>query len=177
MFTPTTDIPERLRHWFIPKLGGLVALINERTGHDLYVTGATHANQFVGRVPQPKDAFERDLQRMGFEHNLPAALKSLAATGERSDGSYRWLGSQNPPWTNDYDDRFQLHVTVYDGVDVPGGETDETFVYAHWEYRWDTDPIKHYREVDFDPQKGVELMRMMLDHYNISYDDVRPDEN
>lgn len=174
MFNPTSDILERVRRFAIPKLGVLVNYINEHTGQDLYVEGPTTPSQFVGRVEMSEEEFEEVLEEMGFQRNPLASLKTHTRTNEIEEGSFRWLGTQQPPWTADYDDRFQLHVIIYDGKLVPDADVGETYVYAHWEYRWDTDPIKHYRSVDWDAEQGVEMMQRFLDSHGIDYDQQRP---
>lgn len=170
MFNPTHDFFERLRRTLIPKLGAVVHLADEMTHSDLYVEGETHHSQFVGRVAMSEEEFEDILTGLNFVRNPLAAFKRRAGTREHEEGSFRWLGTNHA----DYRDDFQLHVILYDGSVVPNADTDETYVYAHWEYRWDVAPLKHYRAVEFQPQKGVAMMQTMLDAHDIPYDQTRP---
>lgn len=174
MFSPTNDTFEAIRRHGVPMLGALVHVYNEATDSDLYVEGKTTRSQFVGRVPMGEEAFEDELERMGFERNPLASFKRLVGTRLPEEGSFRWVGSQKAPWTSDYDDDYQLHVIIYDGEVVPDAETGETYVYAHWEVRWDSDPVAHYFGEGLDIEQGVEMAQQFLDHYGIDYDQQRP---
>jgi hypothetical protein len=168
--TPTNDFFERLRRTVVPPLGTVVQFINELGGLDLYVTGSSRSNEFVGRVAMSEEAFEKELEVMGLTRNPLASLKKLPSTGEVEEGSFRWV-----PGPNDSRDQSkQLHVIIYDGSDIPDADTGYTYVYSHWEYRWDTHPIKHYRAVDQDIEQGVEMMQNKLDAHGTEYDDVPP---
>jgi len=157
----------------IPPLAHVVNIYNEVCHDDLYVEGTSSSNQFVGCVPKAEEPFEGDLERMQFVRNPLASLKRMPGTGEIEEGSYRRLGDQNEPWTCNQDETHQLHVIIYDGSTVPNGSSSETYLYAHWEYRWDVQPLKHYRGVEFDANKGVRIMKKLLDRYNIDYDGER----
>ena len=156
---------ETIRRTFIPKLGALVALYNEYTNSSYYVEGETRDNQFVGRVPVGEQEFEKILDSMGFTRNPLASLKSLS-TGEIEEGSFRWYPSEESELDSDY----QLHCVIYDGSLIPDADTGETYVYAHWEYRWDVYPIRHYRGENFDAAMGVDLMQTMLYENYVEYD-------
>lgn len=160
MFSPVNDFFEAVRLSLIPLLGALVNGYNELTGSDLYVTGATTNEQFVGRVDMSEEQFEQELQQMGFERNPLASLKRLRGTREYEEGSFRFYES---------DSDFQLHVIIYDGSVIPNASTGETYVYAHWEYRWDRAPLRHYRGERVDVKYGVDMMRAMLDHSSIEF--------
>jgi hypothetical protein len=160
------DYWESIRLWLIPKLGTVTQWLEDVTGRDLYVTAETHNRQFVGRVPIGEEEFEKVLHDMGFERNPLAALKNLPS-GEVEEGSWRKVGYDKHP-------RKQLHVIIYDGSKIQNAETGHTYVYAHWEYRWDTNPMKHYRSVDMDPDEGVKRMKDLLDQNGIVYEPIRP---
>lgn len=165
LFSSQNSLLEKIRRVFIPKLGALVALYNEYTNSSYYVEGNTLDNQFVGRVPISEQEFEKILETMDFTRNPLASLKSLS-TGEVEEGSFRWI----PPRGSNLDRDYQLHCVIYDGSLIPDAKTGETYVYAHWEYRWDVYPIKHYRAINFDAQRGVELMQTMLYENYVEYD-------
>ncbi|AGM11364.1 hypothetical protein M199_gp034 [Halogranum tailed virus 1] len=160
------DLLEWIRRTFIPPLGMLVSAYNESTGSKLYVQGPTTDNQFVGRVKMGEEDFEAELEEMGFERNPLASLKHLIGTREKEEGSFRWLAPEDSEYRKDY----QLHVILYDGSVIPDAETGETYVYAHWEYRWDVAPMKHYRAVNWKPVQGVQMMQTMLTENGIDYD-------
>ena len=165
LFSSQNSLFEKIRRWFIPTFGALVSLYNERAGSALYTTGVTSDNQFVGRVPVSEQEFETILDTMDFTRNPLASLKSLS-TGEIEEGSFRWC----PPEGSTLNRNYQLHCVIYDGSLIPDAETGETYVYAHWEYRWDVYPIKHYRGDNFDAERGVELMKTMLHENYVEYD-------
>jgi hypothetical protein len=161
------DYWERIRKYVIPKLGEITQFIEDITGAYYYVKGETHNNQFVGRVPLGEESFEKELSEMGFERNPLASWKRLASTGEQEEGSFRKIGFDKHP------DK-QLHVVLYDGKKINNAEVDVTYVYAHLEYRWDTDPIKHYRSVEMSGPDGVRMMKKLLDENGIMYEPIRP---
>lgn len=165
LFSSQNSLLEKIRRVFIPKLGALVALYNEYTNSSYYVEGNTLDNQFVGRVPVSEQEFEKILETMDFTRNPLASLKSLS-TGEIEEGSFRWTPTRDSELDSDY----QLHCVIYDGSLIPDADTGETYVYAHWEYRWDTYPIKHYRGDNFNAERGVELMQTMLHENYVEYD-------
>lgn len=158
---------ERLRLWAIPKLGLGVQLLEDVTGDEYYVTSETHNKQFVGRVNMGEEEFEKRLDEMGFERNPLASLKTLASTGEKEEGSWRKVGY------DDYPNK-QLHVVLYDGDKIDTSPSNCVYVYAHWEYRWDTHPMKHYRGVDSSGSAGVRRMKNILDARGIVYKGIRP---
>lgn len=168
LFDPETDFFEYLRRSVVPYIGKYVSMFNEAFGTDLYVRSESTDSQFVGVVDVPESSFEMILDQMNFERNPLASLKSRSA--ETEEGSFRWL----PPEDSDLDPAKQLHVIIYDGSVVPNANTGRTYIYAHWEYRWDWHPIKHYRGVDMDHRRGVEMMRAKLDEANVAYETELP---
>lgn len=160
MFKATQDRWERVRRKVIPAIGKAIRYLDRGHGVGLYVTSTTDKPEFVGVVPKSEEAFEKDLEEMGFERNPLASLKSLVTTKEIEEGSFRWYDS---------DGDFQLHVVIYDGSKMPDAETGETHVYAHWEYRWDVRPIKHYRGINLSDEKGAEMMKKRLDVHGVPY--------
>lgn len=161
------DYWEGLRGYIIPKLGEIVQFINEAFRKELYVTSESRRNQFVGRIDMSVEEFEEVLHDNDFKRNPLASLKTRVGTNEVEEGSFRKLYPHDDP-------EFQLHVIVYDGSDIPKAATGETFVYAHWEYRWDVYPLKHYRGEDFDADIGVRKMREILRIDGIEYEFVQP---
>jgi len=161
------DWIERLRGWFIPKVGLATQLIEDVTGRYYYVKSETHNNQFVGRVPMCEEDFEKELTDMGFVRNPLSSWKSLGSTGESEEGSWRKTGFDDAP-------AFQLHVILYDGEPINNAAVDVTYVYAHWELAWDVHPIKHYRGVDANGPEGVRRMKRLLDEHGVDYKPIRP---
>lgn len=160
------DYWERLRSSIVPPIGVLVQFINETFRQELYVTSESRRNQFVGRVKMDEEEFEEVLHDNGFERNPLASLKNRFG-GEVEEGSFRKLYPED-------DDRFQLHVILYDGSEIQNANTGETFIYAHWEYRWDVHPWKHYRGYDLDADEGVRKMRKILRIEGIDYEFIQP---
>lgn len=160
------DYWEGWRAWLIPKLGSIVQLLEDFTGDEYYVEAETHNKQFVGRVPIGEEKFEKKLHDMGFHRNPLSAWKSLP-NEEQEEGSFRKIGYEDEP-------EMQLHLIIYDGKKVQNAETDETYLYAHYELRWDVDPIGHYRGHDYRAEEGVAMMKDLLDQNGIPYDLQRP---
>ena len=160
------DYWEGWRAWLIPKLGGIANWLEHVTGDHYYVQGETHANQFVGRVPMGEEEFEEVLHEMNFHRNPLASLKKLGSTGEQEEGSWRKV---------DYDNqRMQLHVILYDGEKIQDGDSGYTYVYAHWELRWDVDPWGHYRGHVYKPGEGVKRMKKLLNEHGVNHEAIRP---
>jgi hypothetical protein len=161
------DYWEGVRGFVIPKLGIFVQLLEDITGDNYYVQSTTNKYEFVGSVDMPEEEFEQVLHDLNFVRNPLAAWKHLFNDKtEHEEGSFRWI----PPEDSDLNSKFQLHVIIYDGQPVQNSDSDTTFVFAHWEYRWDVHPIKHYRGVDSDAQRGVELMQQKLNEVGVGYD-------
>jgi len=158
---------ERLRAWLVPKLGVFTQLLEDITGDYYYVESKTHNNQFVGRIDMPEEDFEAELHEMGFERNPLAAWKHLGS-GEHEEGSWRKVGYEGE------DQKMQLHVILYDGDKMQNADSGVTYVYAHWELRWDSDPMGHYRGKIYEPGTGVKMMKDLLDQNGISYTLERP---
>lgn len=161
------DISERVRNYILPKIGAFFQFLNDITGSDLYATSESRRRQFVARVDMGEEEFEKVLHRMGFERNPLASLKSVVDTSETEEGSFRKIyPEEHPEW--------QLHAILYDGSNVQNANTGETFIYAHWEYRWDVYPWKHYRGHKFNADKGVRRMRKYLNEEGIDYELTQP---
>lgn len=160
------DYWEGWRAWVIPKLGGIANWLERMTGNHYYVESETHNNQFVGRVPMGEEEFEEVLHDLGFHRNPLASLKHLG-TGESEEGSWRKVDYSDSP-------RMQLHVVLYDGGEIPLGDSNHTYVYAHWELRWDVDPWGHYRGHNYDADTGVRKMKKLLNEAGVSHEPIRP---
>lgn len=150
---PTDDTMEDVRRTIIPPVDAAVEEYNDAAGTDYYAECNTTDEQYVGAVSKGERQFEQDLESMGFERNPVACLKDQESTNETEDGSFRLVQGD-----------YQLHVVIYNR-----GKPDTTYVYAHWEYRWDTHPIKHYDEDEFSESKGISRMRELMDEHNITY--------
>lgn len=161
----THDYLENLRRWLIPKLGVVAQFLEDATGDDYFVMSETHNSQFVGRVPMACEDFEEKLHGMGFTRNPLSSLKQRGS-GETEEGSWRLIAEDCP--------KFQIHVVLYDGSDVNNAETGVTYVYAHWEYRWDVHPLKHYWAEGYDSAKGRKRMARLLDDNGIEHEPIRP---
>lgn len=159
------DYWEDWRTYIIPKLGIAVNFINDTFRSDLYTRTESRNREFVGRIPMGEEEFEKYLTEWGFERNPLAALKIRAKTGEVEEGSWRKVerGGER-----------QLHLILYDGSQLQNANTGECFLYAHWEYRWDVHPWKHYKGVDVQRHKGVLKMRRYLEDAGIAYEYVQP---
>lgn len=158
---------ERVRRRIVPLLGYVSLFFEEATGENYYVMSETRDNQFVARVPMGEEEFEECLHEMGFERNPMASLKSHARTEEVEEGSFRKIGYEDHP-------KYQLHVILYDGNEIPNAKNGHTFVYAHWELRWDVHPIRHYRGENASVKEGVTRMRRLLEDHGAPYDEVQP---
>jgi len=161
------DYWEGWRAWIIPKLGGIANWLEQATGDRYYVESETHNNQFVGRVPMPEEEFEEKLHEMSFHRNPLSTWKHLDS-GEHEEGSWRKIDDEDSP-------RMQLHVILYDGKkQQDAGESGYTYVYAHWEIRWDVDPWGHYRGKSYNPDEGVKRMKKLLNENGIDHEAIRP---
>lgn len=159
------DYWERIRSWFIPKLGALVQKFNESTGYNLYVEAGTTSDQFVGMVNMSEEELEKKfLHEAGYERNPLAAWKHLVGSGKREEGSFRLIKEGS---------RKQVHIILFDAAKYAEADTSKTFIYAHYEYRWDTDPIKHYKGVDYSAEKGVNRARQDLRELGIEFETDR----
>lgn len=164
---PENDLFEKIRATVIPPVGKIVQLINEATGLDLYATSRTHESEFVARVHLPEEEFEEVLGEMGFVRNPLASLKQLTKVSNIEEGSFRYIGQ--PLASNK-----QVHVIIYDGRAGQDSKDDKTYVFAHHEYRWDTNPLKHYSGEDVRDRKGVSFVRRRLEDYDVPMDEARP---
>lgn len=161
------DYWEGWRRHIIPRLGVFVQLLNELLRVDMYVSSRSRRNQFVGRIQMNEERFEQYLHEWGFERNPLSSLKTRLDTGEVEEGSWRKIYPHNAP-------EWQLHVIIYDGEQIANAKSGELFLYAHWEYRWDVHPWKHYKGVDIDEKEGVIRMRQLLDKDGIPYEFIQP---
>ena len=157
------DWVESLRRRIIPKLGVVTAFLEEITGKNYYVTAETRDDQFVGCVPMGEEEFEEELHDMGFDRNPAASLKRHFRVGDVEECSFRKANGDK-----------QLHVILYDGKEIANADSGEVFIYAHWEYRWDKYPLKHYRGESLNFKIGVDRMRRLLEDNGIPYDHVQP---
>lgn len=111
--------------------------------------------RFVGYVEMPVEEFEVELHDMDFERNPLSYWKKVEKLSHER-GSWRKV-----------DGKWQIHTILYQKDDWP----ERTYVYSHWEHRWDVAPLKHLRGKDINTTKGVnemrrELMLASIDYYN-----------
>lgn len=162
------DFWETIRSVLLPKLGIVAHHLNTITKKNYYVEADTHKERFVGRVEMGEEEFEKVLHDLGFERNPLAAWKHLETDADNyEEASFRKIGFEDEP-------RKQLHVVLYDGANVDDSPDEYTYVYAHFEYRWDTNPIKHYRGHEVESKRAVKRMKWMLDGQGIEWDGIRP---
>lgn len=140
------DFIERVRFKFARVIGGLLTGIREKR---------TSEDEFVGYVEMGEEGFEETLHEMNFHRNPLSYWKYIPGIGHEQ-GSWR---KNHGVW--------QHHVILYTKNEHP----DRTYVYAHWEYRWDRYPLKHLRGVDASRTKGVNRMRSELNKENIEWYD------
>jgi len=157
------DYWERIRRFILPKVGVFFAALEDFIGDEYYHVSEQRRNQFVGRIEMDEESFEKILDDWGYERNPLAWLKTRAKTGEVEEGS--WRKTDGP---------MQVHLVLYDGKHAPNANTGELFIYAHYEYRWDEHPIKHFNGVDVDTQTGVQRVRKLLQEEGINYEYVQP---
>lgn len=121
-----------------------------------FVTGKRcseqHPSQFVGYVEMGEEAFEEVLHEMGYHRNPLAFWKYTVNAQE--EGSWRRVEGD-----------WQLHVTLYDHPEYEN----RTYIYAHWEYRWDRKPLAHLRGEGINVPKGVNEMRRDLTMANVEW--------
>lgn len=108
---------------------------------------------YVGSVKLTLDAFEQDLDEVGFIRNFVASVKYRDINrGDRyTKGSWMFL-------PNGFFSGRMLHVTLYSAFD--DGFVD---VYAHEEPYWLTHPVKHYSTDYVDVDEGVKRVTGLLE--------------
>ena len=123
-----------------------------------FVTGVRCSTEdpsrFVGYVEMDEEKFEEELHKMGYHRNPLSYWKKTVSILGHEEGSWR----KN-------DGKWQLHAVLYKHEDHP----DLTYIYAHWEHRWDVSPLKHLRAEGFNVTKGVNEMRRDLTMNNIEW--------
>jgi tRNA splicing ligase len=113
------------------------------------------ADQFVGYVKMGEEEFEKRLHDMGFHRNPLSYWKKVSKKLGGEEGSWRKV-----------EDEWQLHLILYKDDEH---DEERTYLYAHWEYRWDVHPIKHLRGKKINVTKGVNEMRRELLLANIEW--------
>jgi hypothetical protein len=161
------DYWEHVRSKLLRKTGLVAQYLEDTFGGVYYTTSTIHKNQFVGRVDMNIEAFEEALHEMNFKRNPLASYKRLWESDDVwEDGSWRKLYDEHPDW--------QLHTVIYDSNSIDNVERDATYVYAHWEKRWDTHPVQHYRGVGMNGPAGVRRMKRLFDEHGIESKPIRP---
>lgn len=144
------DFYERIRFTLARPIGRLVTGVKS-----VEIDSA----EFVGYVEISEEEFEKELHEMDFHRNPLAYWKTFPGFGGEH-GSWRWVEGD-----------WQLHVMLFENpsiADIPDGE-DRTYIFAHWEYRWDRYPLKHLRTLDQSDSKGVNRMRNKLNLASIPF--------
>lgn len=131
-------------------------MVEAFSGGRYYKESGKHNRQFVGRVSLSGDELKKAFEQMGFTEKPLATRKSFRAVREQS-----WRRVEE---SSD----MQLHAIVYDA------SGDYSYIYAHWEYRWDLSAWKHIRGHDFDADKGVKKMKELLNQNGINFEPIRP---
>jgi len=148
--------------------GVLTQFIEDMTTCRYYVDSGTHNKQFVGRVPICMRDLEERLSDLEFKRNPLASLKRSESDYDNfEEGSWRKVGFEDHP-------KMQLHVILYDSNAIDNRDDDMTYVYAHWEYRWDVHPIRHFRGKNASGPEGVRRMKKLFDENGINCKSVRP---
>lgn len=156
------DFWEPLRRAIVPKVGLVFAVLEDLLSGTYYENTEQRRKQFVGRAKMGEESFETVLHGAGYERNPVSWLKENRA-GETEEGSWRKpVGDM------------QVHLILYDGECIPNADAGEVYLYAHWEYRWDTHPIKHLIGETVDCGEGVRRVQKMLQNQGVEYDFIQP---
>ena len=115
-------------------------------------------DEYAATLYCPQGELRELLDALGCSPSLVSALK-VRYDRNTEDGSWVWRESL----TSD----MQLHVVSHARTD-----SDAIDLYAHWERSKLTHPIAHYRNVDYDAETGVELLRRMLSSYQRAHPDA-----
>ncbi len=146
------DIYNAFRRRIYPSFHGLLDVL---VGG--YALSDTPPEEYVGTLHCSEPEVEELLNSLGFTRNIVASLK-VRVDGNVSDGSWVYRESLLAD--------HQLHVILHE-TDT-GVET-----YAHWEYSSIRHPYRHYLARDYSAEKGVRMMRSVLerttDGYGISW--------
>lgn len=126
-----------------------------------YAVSDSTEDEYVATVQTSASDTGSALTDLGFSRSFVSALK-IRVDGNVSDGS--WVRRDSVLGDK------QLHVVLH--------ELDERVavdLYAHHEYSSITHPVKHYRKADYSAERGVELVRKLLESHpgSLAYD-VRP---
>lgn len=119
----------------------------------LRATAPVGPDEYVGVVEMSPDALKDLLGARGYVWNPLAAYKTEYDDGDEEIGSYRKIHG-----------RKQTHVMIF-----PAEGEDYTEVYAHHEYNWATDPVKHYLARGQDPESGVRRVRSLLNIEEVTW--------
>ena len=118
-----------------------------------YALSDTPPEEYVGTLHCAEPEVEDLLASMGFSRNLIASLK-VRIDGNVSDGSWVYRDSVLAD--------HQLHVILHQAEE-------DVAVYAHWEYSSMRHPYRHYLARDYDAEKGVKLLRSVLEETTAGY--------
>lgn len=146
------DYWESFRREVYPKLHPLLVRLGG------FGSGAVYENQYVGTVAVDEETLEEELVDAGFERNPIAAYKTHS-DGRLSEGSWRLLADSDP--IGKVEDDKQLHVTLFRNGNI-GNHVD---VYAHYEYRWESEPGKHLSEDSFETSVALDMTKTVIDEH------------
>ncbi len=125
--------------------------VKERLFGGFAVSHSTE-DEYAATLYCSESELEEVLKDQDFSPSLFSALK-IRYDRNTENGSWVWRESLTAD--------MQLHVVSHARED-----SDAIDLYGHWERSSFTHPIKHYRKVDYDAEKGVELVRRMLSTYH-----------
>lgn len=157
-----TDLGPEDDWWETVRREGVPAVHDVLEEVGMYATYPIEEDEYAGTLPVHPEEAEHLLSDEGFRRNPVAALK-VRGDGEKEVGS--WVYRESPLA------RRQLHVMLFERST---GQETLTDVYAHEEYSSLHPAVayEHYREVDYDPERGKERVR---DRFDLSRREVDHD--
>lgn len=130
----------------------------EQLHHFLYhrLRGKVYEEQYVGTVKMGEEELEEVLfHPHDVSYNWLAYWKRHADDGRDSEGSWKLRHPRHERYVGA---GMQAHITLFQSTEDPSWID----VYAHYEYDNIEHPIKHVREIDFDPDEGVRRARQFF---------------
>lgn len=163
------DWQEEVRAAAYPRLQAMLGRIGSR-----YDDPVTTREQFVGLVEKGEEAFEKDLERMGFDRAWLSSFQRLEGTDRLEEGNWAWRGRIEDPhdpgtFHADPYGPDQLHLRFFELDDDLG----TVALFAHYEANPWTRPVPHYLEHGVDTAFGWQAMRTALhDHFGDAYGEM-----
>ncbi len=112
-------------------------------------------DEYAATLHSTEGELKEFLKEQGYSTSLFSALK---VRYDRNTENGSWV------WRDSLTSGMQLHVVSHARKD-----SEAIDLYAHWERSSWTHPIKHYRKVDYDAEKGIEMLRGMLSVYHSNH--------